>query len=332
MAERNQITVAVVGTAIAVALVLLSVNLSKLPFLNPTHTYHAEFANADGLKSGDDVRVEGISVGSVQSVKVAGDHVLVGFTVKSGLALGDASDASVEVATILGNLFLQVESHGSGHLRPGGTIPLARTTVPYTIIGALNQFGEFSNQTNLDQLRTSLKTLAQSISGVSPSDAGSVLKGLSSISQTLAAKQSQVSAILTSTDQITATLNANSGALVALLTQGDEFLQLLRQRQAVISQLLTDTANLGSQLSVLITRNSAQLSPMLAHIDSVTAVLAQEKTQLQNAVVNLGRFSVNIANATGSGPWLDLLTPVAVVPDNVIKACGAQPTGKGPCG
>jgi phospholipid/cholesterol/gamma-HCH transport system substrate-binding protein len=96
--------------------------------------------------------------------------------------------------------------------------------------------------------------------------------------------------------------------------------------------LLSDTASLGNQLSILIAKNGAQLAPMLANLNAVSAVLVREKTQLQNAVVNLGKFSVNIANATGSGPWLDLLTPVAVVPNNVIKACGANPGGKKPCG
>jgi phospholipid/cholesterol/gamma-HCH transport system substrate-binding protein len=332
MRERNQIAVAIVGTALAAALVLLSINLSKVPFLNPHHTYHADFANAVGLKGGDDVRIEGISVGSVASIRVEGDHVRVSFTVKNGIHIGDQSHASIEVATVLGNLFMQVESGGSGRLSPGGTIPVTRTAVPYTLLGALDQFGSFSQQTDLDKLRTSLHTLAATLAGISPKDADAALKGLSQVSQTLASKQQQITSILDSTSAIAQTLNSNAGALVALLAHGDEFLQLLEQRHAVISQLLADTANLGAQLSALITKNGAQLGPLLANLNAVTAVLAKDKAQLQNAVVNLGHFSVNIANATGSGPWLDLLSPTAAVPDNVLKACGATPSGKGPCG
>jgi phospholipid/cholesterol/gamma-HCH transport system substrate-binding protein len=332
MRERNQITVAVVGTVLAAALVLLSINLGKIPFLHPSHVYHAQFVNADGLKAGDDVRVEGVSVGSVKKVKVQGDHVLVDFTVKAGLHLGDQSAASVELATILGNLFMQVESAGSGTLRYGGTIPVARTTVPYTVINALNQFGSFAQQTDLATLRTSLKTLAQTLSGISPQTADQTLKGLTSVAQTLAGRQSQIEQILTSTDSITATLNANSAALTSLLTQGDDFLKLLESRQQVISQLLSDTANLGSQLAELMQRNGAQLSSLLSNLNSVTAVLAKQKSQLQTAIDRLGTFSVNIANVTGSGPWLDLMVPTAVIPDNMIKGCGTAPTGKAPCG
>lgn len=333
MRERNQLVVAVVGTAIIGALVLLSMNLGRLPFLNPKTTYHANFANADGLISGADVRVLGISVGTVSSVKVDGDHVAVAFTVKKGLHLGDQSHASIEVATVLGQLYLQVESAGSGQLPGGGTIPVSRTTVPYTLIGALDAFGNFAGQTDLPKLRASLKTLATTISGISAKDANAALTGLTDVAKTLAGKQQQISSILDAANTITQTLNANTSSLLSLLGEGDAFLKMAEQRRTVINQLLQSTADLGQQISVLITKNGAQLGSLLDSLTSITTVLANDKTLLQRAIINLGQFSINVANATGSGPWLDLLTPTVVVPDNQIKACGPHPdSSKGPCG
>ncbi|HEX3336598.1 MAG TPA: MCE family protein [Jatrophihabitans sp.] len=333
MCERNQVSVAIWGTLIAAALVLTSINLDKLPFVNSTNTYYADFANAAGLKSGDDVRVEGISVGKVESVKVEGDHVHVGFTVQSGIKIGAASAATIEVATVLGNLFLQVESAGPSPMAAGATIPVPRTTVPYSLLGALNTFGNFSRRTDLPTLQQSLKTLARTISGVAPKDVKAALHGLSDVSNTLASKQNEITSILSSTDAIVTTLNANSGALVGLLIQGDQFLRLVEQRHELISQLLRDTARLGSQLSELIGRNGPQLQALLANLDAVTGVLAKEKAQLQSAVVNLGQFSLNIANVGGAGPWLDLLSPTVVVPDNQLVGCGKNPAAESkPCG
>jgi phospholipid/cholesterol/gamma-HCH transport system substrate-binding protein len=331
--ERNQSVVALVGTAIIAALVLASLNLGRLPFLHPSTTYHADFANADGLTSGADVRVLGISVGSVRSVRVSGDHVDVAFTVTDDVHLGSSSRASIEVATVLGQLYLQVESAGTTRLHSGATIPVSRTTVPYTLIGALDAFGNFAGQTDLTQLRASLKTLATTISGVSPKDANTALTGLADVAQTLAGKQEQISSILTAANTITSTLSANSKALLSLLGEGDAFLKLASQRQAVIAQLLSDTAELGRQISVLITKNGATLAPLLANLKAVTGVLSADQAQLKQAVVNLGQFSINISNSTGAGPWLDLLSPTVVVPDNQIVSCGAHPDStKGPCG
>lgn len=328
MRERNQVAVAIWGTVLAAVLVLVAVNLDKLPFVNPSNTYYADFANADGLASGDDVRVLGISVGTVQSVRVQGDHVHVEFTVQSGLKLGNQSDASIEVATVLGNLYLQVESAGTGTLAEGATIPRARTTVPYSLLGAFNAFGKFSRKTQLPVLRKSLATLAKTISGISPTDARAALHGLSDVASTLAAKQDEVSSVLTSANGIVKTLNHNSTALVGLLMQGDQFLQLVESRHQLIGQLLTDTARLGTELQQSIRSDGSQLRPLLRNLDQVTAVLAREHEQLQRAVVNLGQFSVNVTNATGSGPWIDLLSPTAVVPDDQIVGCGPDPAAQ----
>lgn len=332
MRERNQVMVAIWGTVLAAAVVLLAMNLGNLPFVNSTSTYYADFANADGLKAGDDVRVQGMSVGEVESVDVQGDHVHVEFDIESDLHLGGSSRATIEVATVLGNLFMQVESAGSGRLAVGATIPVGRTTVPYSLLDALNAFGHFSGKTDLPKLRTSLSTLARSVAGISSKDVKAALRGLTAVSSTLAAKQGQISDLLAAANSITKTLNTNSDALVQLLVQGEDFLRLVKSRHAVISQLLRDTARLGSELDKLFAKNGTQLDSLLADLDTVTDVLVKEKKQLQAAIVNLGQFSVNITNVGGAGPWLDLLTPVMVVPDNQIKGCGKSPgTGAEPC-
>lgn len=333
MKERNQVTVGLVGTAIAGVLVLLAINLGNLPFLNPTNDYHIQFANAAGLKSGDDVRILGIPVGSVDAVQVEGGHVRVDVSVKDDIKIGNASSASIEVATVLGNVYVQIESAGSGALPEGGTIPVSRTTVPYSLVTALQTFAAFGNGTDTTELATSLKTLAKSIDGIAPSDAKAALQGLTNIAETLAGKQNEITTILNASNAVVDTLNKNSGALVQLVVQGDTFLKLVEQRRDIIAALLRDTASLGQQLQVLITRNGAHLSSLVTHVKDVTALLAKDRAKLQQAVLVLGQFSVNIANATGSGPWLDLFPATGVQPDNQIKACGANPDSKNrPCG
>jgi phospholipid/cholesterol/gamma-HCH transport system substrate-binding protein len=174
--------------------------------------------------------------------------------------------------------------------------------------------------------------LATTISGISPSDAKAALRGLADVSSTLAGKQQQVSDILRAADTIVHTLNQNSGALVGLLVQGDEFLKLVEQRNALVNQLLRDTARLGAQLRVLMQRNGAQLQTFFRSLDTVTALLVKERQQLQNSIVYLGQFGSNITNATGSGPWLDLLSSGVVLSDNEIAGCGKKPqTLKKPC-
>jgi phospholipid/cholesterol/gamma-HCH transport system substrate-binding protein len=323
--ERDQAVVAMVGTVVIVLAVLLAMNLGKMPFVHPEHAYAADFATADGVRAGDDVRVAGITVGSVSSVKVDGDHVRVRFTVKRGLRLGDQSRASIEIATVLGQEFMQLTSAGDGTLRAGSTIPLSHTAVPYTLLDALGTFGKNTAKTNLPQLQAALNSMAATLQGVAPADVRATLGGLSEHASAVATRQDELTRLLTQARSVTDALDAHSGDFVALITDSDTFLQLLQQRRAVIAKLLADTAALGAQVADLIKRDGAQLTPLLDNLKTVTAVLAQDKQQLSDAVTTLGHFSKNIANATGSGPWLDLFTPVLFEPDNLIKSCGTQP-------
>jgi phospholipid/cholesterol/gamma-HCH transport system substrate-binding protein len=324
--ERDQALVAVVGTVLIALLVLLAMNLSKFPFLHPTTRYHAEFASADGIKAGDDVRIAGITVGSVSSVHVRGDHVDVTFRINKGLHIGGQSSASIEIATVLGQEFLQVTSAGPGALAAGGTIPLSHTTVPYTLLDALGKFGQTEAATDLPQLRTALDQLAAVLGGSAPKDITATLDGLATLTSTIASRQNELATLLTTAQQVTSTLNAHASDFVGLITDSDTFLQLLEQRRDAIAALLTDTASLGAQVDSLIRRDGANLTPLLDNLRTITGVLARDKSQIAQAVQTLGEFSKNIANATGSGPWLDLLAPELFNPDNVIKTCGTHPT------
>jgi len=327
MQERDQALVAIVGTVIGALLVLLSMNLRHLPLVSSSGTgYRAEFVNSGGLTSGADVRVAGISVGRVSSVKVSGDHVEVRFTVRGNVRLGSTSSASVEIATVLGQLFMQVESSGPGRLSPRDPIPVARTTVPYTLLDAFGALGQNTQQTDLPTLRRSLDQLAATVNATSPADVSATLSGLSRMAQAVASRQSEITALLHDAGQVAQTLATNGSALVSLLSQGDTFLQMLIQRHAAINQLLADTAQLGAELHSLIAQNGAQLTPLLTNLATVSGVLAADRTQLEQSIKAVGQFSTNIANVTGSGPWVDLLLPAALEPDNVIAACGTHPT------
>jgi phospholipid/cholesterol/gamma-HCH transport system substrate-binding protein len=324
--DRDQAVVAVVATVIGALVVLLSMNLRHLPFLQSETTYHAEFANAAGLSSGSQVRVAGMQVGSVTSVRVDGDHVDVRFTARSNLALGATSSASVEVATVLGEVFLQVESSGPPRLRAGATIPLARTTVPFTLLEAFGTLSTTTEQTNLPELQKALDELAATLEGTSPKDVTATLQGLTRVADALASRQDEISQLLKDAQTVTATLADNGSALVALLGDGDVFLRMLTERHDVIDKLLSDTAQLGAELTAIIQHDGGQLAPLLSDLKTISGVLANDRTQLEQSITALGRFSKNFANVTGSGPWVDVMLPALLEPDNVIAACGTQPT------
>ena len=127
---------------------LVSFGYTGLPFWPQGKTYQAYFTDAGGIAPGNDVSVSGIKVGKVESVGLAGTAAKVQFTVDRNIRVGDQSLAAIKTQTVLGEKLLEITPAGGGSTN---TIPLGRTTTPYTLAGALQDLGE--NTAALDKPR-----------------------------------------------------------------------------------------------------------------------------------------------------------------------------------
>ncbi len=65
-----------------------------------------------GLKDSDEVRIAGVKVGQVQSVKLEGDRVRVTFKAKDAF-IGSDSTAAIEIKTLLGQKYMSIQPRGS---------------------------------------------------------------------------------------------------------------------------------------------------------------------------------------------------------------------------
>src|SRR4051812_44531888 len=100
-AEMNQLVVGAVGCAITGALVVGSLEYDKLPFVATADSHTAYFAELGGLKTGNSVQVSGKDVGKVTNVELAGQQVLVEFTMDKNIHLGDRTEAAIKTETVL---------------------------------------------------------------------------------------------------------------------------------------------------------------------------------------------------------------------------------------
>src|SRR5690606_5553888 len=99
-------------------------------FGEKTHTYQAAFSNVTGLETGDFVRIAGVEVGQVKKVAIQPDTTaLVEFTADQSVVLTEGSRAVIRYDDLIGGRYLALQE-GAGAtttLKPGETIPLART-------------------------------------------------------------------------------------------------------------------------------------------------------------------------------------------------------------
>jgi phospholipid/cholesterol/gamma-HCH transport system substrate-binding protein len=122
---------------IVVLLIALGVGQSfaSVPMLFATPTYYAQFSDTGGINTGDKVRIAGVDVGRVRSMKIDGDKVVIGYSL-GGTQIGTDSRASIRTDTILGRRNIEIEPRGTKPLRANGILPLGQTTTPYQIYDA----------------------------------------------------------------------------------------------------------------------------------------------------------------------------------------------------
>jgi virulence factor Mce-like protein len=222
--ERDPRPIAVIGLVVLTLATLVGLNAARLPLLHPTHTYTLELADSVGLQPGNDVSIAGIRVGHVTGVKVVGDKVVVTVDVEAGQRLGDATTASVELATLLGTKYVALVPAGDAPLT--GAIPLSRTSVPFELPALLTQLGSSAGTFDQETIQKALATLTETMHAVQPS-LQPLLDGLAQLSTTVAGKDKQLGSLLTASKTVTASLAEEDDRLVAVMGDADLVLLLV---------------------------------------------------------------------------------------------------------
>jgi phospholipid/cholesterol/gamma-HCH transport system substrate-binding protein len=302
--ERNPVIVGAVSLAVLAAFILAAFKAEDLPLIGGGDTYTAAFSEAGGLKANDEVRVAGVRVGKVDSVDLQGSHVQVTFKVQNGADLGRTTGAAIKVKTLLGAMYLSLEPSGAGHLQEGSQIPEQRTTSPYDVVQAFSGLASRSGQINTQELTKSLNTLG-TLTQNTPQQFQGALRGLSDLSQNIAARDNQLNTLLRNTKKVSTVLGNRRGDLVTLMRDGNKLFQALAARRQSIHNLLVATSQLSVQLSGLVDNTRADLKPALDHLANVVDVLRANQNNLDNSLRLMAPFYRVFANTLGNGPWFD---------------------------
>ena len=294
---------ALVGLAVLGLGVVTAMNVRSLPVVGDGTTYSAEFSDAAGLSSGNDVRIAGVKVGRVSGLRLDGDHVVVSFKVK-GAWLGEKTVAAIKLKTVLGQKYLALDPQGESTLDPGRPIPRSRTTVPYDILAAFGQLSSTVDRIDVPQLARSFDTLSATLANT-PEDVRSALNGLSRLSDTLASRDSQLTTLLGNTRQVSQTLVDRDAAVKQLLTDGNELLGEVIRRESAITALLDGSRLLATELSGLISDNRAQLDPVLTQLDQLTSLLQRNQDSLSAGIRAFAPFVRLGTDIAGNGRWID---------------------------
>lgn len=277
-------------------------NIDKLPALKG-RTFHAIFADANGLTPGTEVRIAGVTVGKVDDIALRGNQVLVTFSVHHA-TLGDATTASIEVKTILGQHYLSLSPAGANTMAGGDTIPVERTTTPLSVVPALQGLTSRTSQIDDAQAAKAFDALAQVMRAAAPNTRGTLI-GLTRLSRTVSSRDAELRRLFAGADKVTQVFASRTTDLAALLTSSDRVLATLNSRRAVITQIIQATSRLATSLRGLVADNRATLGPALTKLNRVLTLLEERRDDLDASLKATAIYGRIFSGVAGSGRFFD---------------------------
>ncbi len=324
--DRNPFTIAIV-TLVVMSLILAGAFFSKT-VLTHRFTIAAQFSDAAGVTAGAPVRVAGVQVGQVKSVKAdrRNGRVIVRLAINNGVQLGAKTHAEVALATLLGAKYVRLTGPVMApYLKAGAVIPNGRTVTPYDIFELTKVATRRIEATDNEKLNTLIKQLAAVTEGKAESFQ-TLINGIAKLSTAIASRDSQLDDLLTRADTISNTLAVKDQTLVSLLDQSDAILKVLAARHDALAEGIDDAASAFGQLAGVVHNHKAELAGILNTLHPTVDILDHHQADLDRALAWLGEGAYGLALAPAHGPWADVYIR-ALGPD-VLGLIGSL-TGQG---
>jgi phospholipid/cholesterol/gamma-HCH transport system substrate-binding protein len=300
--DGNPTRTGIFGIALVACLVLVSFGYSKLPFWPQGKNYQAYFTDAGGISPGNDVAVSGIKVGQVSSVELAGDAARVTFTVQRDIKVGDQSLVAIKTDTVLGQKSLSVTPGGTGS---STTIPLGRTTTPYTLNTALQDLGGNASALDKPKFEEALQTLTDTLHDATPQLRGA-LDGVANLSRSLNKRDEALEQLLAHAKRVSDTLAQRAGQVNQLITDGNLLFAALDERRQALSNLISGIDDVSRQLSGFVADNQREFLPALQKLNLVMDNLLQRKAHIGEALRRLPPYATALGEVVGSGPGFQI--------------------------
>jgi len=279
----NPLRTGIFGIVLVTCLVLVSFGYSGLPFMPQGKNYEAFFSDAGGISPGNDVNVSGINVGKVTGVELAGDSAKVTFTVSRDVRVGDQSLVAIKTDTVLGEKSLAVTPKGAGSVT---SIPLGRTTTPYTLNTALQDLGQTASDLDKPRFEQALQTLTASLRDATP-QLRSALDGVADLSRSLNKRDAALDQLLGHAQRVSETLAQRAGQVNQLIVDGNMLFAALDERRQALSRLIAGIDDVSEQLSGFVADNRKEFGPALENLNLVMDNLLERREHIGEALRRL---------------------------------------------
>lgn len=307
-----------IGLVLIVLIIAVGLQPERLWSWATAVRYQALFTEAGGLTPGNDVKVSGMTVGSVSDVSLDKGKALVTFTVDGKVRLGSQTTAHIRTGTLLGERTLALEPAGDDRVKPLYVISLSRTSSPYSLTEAVSEFTANTADTDTASINQALDTLSDTIDRIAP-QLGPTFDGLSRLSRSLNGRDESLGRLLKSAADVTGVLSERSEQLNTLILNANDLMGVLETRRYAIVSLLANTSVVARQLTGLVHDNEQELAPTLQKLNAVYDMLERNRDNIAKALSGLAKYQVTQGEAVNNGFYYNAFV------GNLLPAQSLQP-------
>ncbi|HUO38746.1 MAG TPA: MCE family protein [Mycobacterium sp.] len=292
------------GIIILLLVIGVGQSFASVPTLFARPSYYAQFRDTGQLRVGDHVRIAGVNVGQVRSTAIAGDKVVIGFSL-GGHQIGTESRANIRTDTILGRKDLEIEPRGSTVLRANGVLPLGQTTTPYQIYDAFFDLTKAAQGWDIDTVKQSLNVLSQTIDQTYP-HLSAALQGVQRFSDTIGKRDEQIRQLLSNANKIAGVLGSRSEQIDRLLVNAQTLLAAINERGQAITYLLQRINEFSAQVTGFI-KDNPNLTVVLEQLKGISGLLEKHKYGLMDALTSVANITTGLGEAISAGPYFKVM-------------------------
>jgi virulence factor Mce-like protein len=248
------------------------------PFQHETDVV-AYFPSTSGLRNQFYVTDNGLVVGAVKSIALAGDRVKVTMAIQPGQHIANNVQASVVRANPLGEQAVDLipppgASASATPVRDGAILPTAPDPTPPDVGQVVNTADRLFGAIPTGDLNTFVHELAVALNGRG-SDIHTLISSGSQLAQELNSFQPQFQTLLNNAPQFFDTLSANGPAFNQALANTEVLTQVLAQHSHDIVNLLNNGATAASVVQSLVQSARPNLACLTHDLADFTGNVAQ---------------------------------------------------------
>jgi phospholipid/cholesterol/gamma-HCH transport system substrate-binding protein len=244
---------AIFAVVTVLATMLLAVTIANVD-TQSTRGYQAVFTDAANVIKGDEVRLAGVRVGTVNSVSLyRGTQAKVSFTVAKTVAMTTTTQVVVRYRNLIGQRYLAiVDGPTAGRrLASDSLIPVSRTRPALNLTQLFNGFKPLLaglDPNDVNQLSYELIQVLQGEGGT----VNTLFRRVGTLTNTLADRDTLIGDVIDNLDATLGPIAAHDQQLSALIGNVQQFISGLSQDRAAIGQSLDSIDRLtGATASLL---------------------------------------------------------------------------------